>query len=119
MKVFPEVLTSAVSGGDGISYGWSPVFDISRHAKNGFFNLEWDIATSGTTVRFAWSGSSSVAGTQTTGSPLIKSGASSGSGPNQTGRDFSGFDPEAFPFIRIGAAAEGTTATISTSLIVD
>jgi len=116
MKVFPSVITSASSL---TTYNWSSALDVMRHVKNGYFNLVWDIATSATTVSFAWSGCTKYDGTYVTGTPLIKSGATSGSGPAGIGEDNSSFSPEAYPWMKIGAKCTGTTSTLSCDLIVD
>ena len=115
MKVFPEVLTSASSG----IYNWSEVLDMTRHAKERNFTLEWDIETSATTVDFAWSGSSNYAGIYTRSATLIDSGVTSGSGPLVSGSSNVPFTPQLFPFMKIGGKATGTTSTISVSLIVE
>lgn len=118
MKIFPSVLTSASSG----VYTWSEVFD-TRHAREGFFNLEWNITgtgglTTGNGVTFAWSGCSVSTGTFTRSTTLIKEGGTSVSGPEGTGLDYIGFDVEPFPFIKVGAKATGTTTALIATLIM-
>lgn len=118
MKIFPVILTSASSG----VYNWSEIFD-TRHAKEGYFNLEYNITgvgglTIGDGVTFAWSGCSTSYGTFTRSSTLIKEGGTSVNGPEGTGSDYTGFSPEVFPFIRIGARATGTTTELIASLIM-
>jgi hypothetical protein len=116
MKIFPNVITSATSGG----WNWSDALDITRHADLGYFNLEWNI-TSGGAVTFAWSGCTSSTGTFTMSTTYIKTSGTSISGPAGDGRDFAGFGPSIFPWIRIGAYATGIgpcTAALSCSMIV-
>ena len=119
MKILQNILTSASSG----AYTWSNIID-TRSADNGFFNLEWDITTGSTVgsagygVTFAWAGCSTSTGTFTRSTTLIKEGGTSTSGPASDGKDFIGFGPEIFPFIKVGAKATGTTTALTAHLIM-
>ena len=116
MKVYKNILTSGSSG----LWNWSAAFPIFRHAKNGIFNLEWKIIGEdlSTGVTFAYSGCSTEAGTYSASTGYIMLSATSVSGPNADGRDFSKFVPALFPFMKIGAQATGTTTTLDATLVV-
>jgi len=114
MKILPSILISAASG----LYSWSEVID-TEPAKNGFFNLEYKIETAGTEVLFSWSGSSTSTGTFTPSATAIVSGVTSTGGPNSDGRYFKSFSPSIFPFIKIGAIATGTTASMNVALLME
>jgi hypothetical protein len=114
MKIFDQILTSASSG----TWLWSDVVDTNHYAKNGYFNLEWNITGDGDGVTFAWSGCSVSTGTFTRSGTTIFYSGSSVNGIASDGRNFTTFSPDLFPFIKIGAWAKGTTTTLSASLIV-
>ncbi len=116
MKIFSQVVTSASSG----VWNYSNAIDLTRYTDNGFFNLEWNITGSGNSIAFNWSGSSSSTGTFTNSTDtVIKTAGTSISGPNGDGRDFKSFEPNLFPFIKIGAQAVGrdsAAGTVTTAL---
>jgi len=119
MKIFGSILTSATSG----SYNWSEAFD-TRHAREGFFTLFYNI-TGGCTkvvaaygVTFAYAASTSVTGTFIQSSILIKEGGTSTSGISGDGNNFIGFGSEVAPFIKVGAKATGDAAALTASLVM-
>lgn len=117
MKIYNSILTSASSG----AWNWSSAYPIWRHAKNGFFNLTWNITGDASGVTFAYSGCSVENGNFITSSTTdyITTSGTSISGPAGDGKDFSGFSPPVFPYIKIGAWAWGTTTALTANLIVD
>ena len=113
MKVFDRILTSASSG----AWNWSSALDM-RHARNGYFNLEYNVTGSGDSIAIAWSGCSISTGTFTRSGTTILVSGSSITGIDGDGRGFATFSPDLFPFIKIGAWARGTTTALSCTLIV-
>lgn len=119
MRVYPNLLTSAASGGDTKIYTWSTFLDVTRHAKERNFTLQWDVDTSATTVDFVWSGATSVEGTFLRSATDIVTGVTSADGPTSSGVSYVSFSPEIFPFMKIGTTTTGTTSTLSCHLVVE
>lgn len=122
MKIFANLITSASSNSataDVDRYNWSEALDVTRHAKERNFTLQWDIETSATTVNFVWSGTTSVEGTFIRNPTDIVTGVTSADGPISSGVSYISFSPELVPFMKIGAKTTGTTSTLSCHLVVE
>jgi hypothetical protein len=112
-----NVLESASSG----VYNWSDAIPmhVKGHSGSTYF-LSWDIHTAGTTINFAWSGSTRPVGSFIySGASIISKDQTPLGGAAGDGRSFGSINLPPYPFVKIGATAAGTTATISATLLIN